>query len=290
MSRLNFNELVALRLREVADLLERQGADGFRVNAFRRAGASVLELERPLEAILDEAGEEGLRRIPGIGAGIAAAIREMADTGSWARLERLRGQSTPEKLFQVVPGIGARLAAAIHDQLGVDTLEGLEVAAHDGRLGKVPGVGPRRAAAIRASLGEILQRPRRHRHPDQGPGVEIVLDIDREYREQAGSGTLACIAPRRFNPAGEAWLPVMHATRGAWHFTVLFSNTARAHELGRTKDWVVIYFYDDHHHEDQHTVVTETRGPLAGRRVVRGREEDCRAFYARRDDGPLDKG
>ena len=46
-------------------------------------------------------------------------------------------------------------------------------------------------------------------------------------------GTLTTIAPRRFNPEGKSWLPVMHTRRGAWHFTALFSNTARAHELGR---------------------------------------------------------
>ncbi len=52
---------------------------------------------------------------------------------------------------------------------------------------------------------------------------------------------------------------------------MLFSNTARAHELGTTRDWVVIYF-DDGASEGQRTVVTERRGPQAGRRVVRGRQ------------------
>jgi hypothetical protein len=71
----------------------------------------------------------------------------------------------------------------------------------------------------------------------------------------------------------------LHTQRGEWHFTVLFSNTAQAHQLERTHDWVVVYFYDDEHAEGQHTVVTETHGPLAGRRVVRGREAECRAHY-----------
>jgi hypothetical protein len=46
------------------------------------------------------------------------------------------------------------------------------------------------------------------------------------------------------------------------------------------RDWVVIYFYDGDHVERQRTVVTETRGSLVGRRVVRGREEECREYYA----------
>jgi putative hydrolase len=105
------------------------------------------------------------------------------------------------------------------------------------------------------------------------PPVDLLLDIDREYREKAEGGRLSTIAPRRFNPEGTSWLPVLHAERKGWHFTALFSNTQRAHELQTTHDWVVIYFYDDAHHgEGQRTVVTETHGPRVGQRVVRGRE------------------
>jgi hypothetical protein len=57
----------------------------------------------------------------------------------------------------------------------------------------------------------------------------------------------------------------------------LFSNTARAHDLAKTADWVVLYFHSDHGPEGQRTVVTETSGPLQGHRVVRGREAECRA-------------
>jgi len=141
----------------------------------------------------------------------------------------------------------------------------------------VPGIGPRRAAAIRASLTAMLDRLRRRPRiagPAQNePPVELLLEMDREYREQAAAGKLPTITPKRFNPDGKSWLPILHADRQGWHFTALFSNTQRAHELHMTKDWVVIYFYDGEHHvEGQRTVVTETRGPLVGQRVVRGRE------------------
>jgi len=86
------------------------------------------------------------------------------------------------------------------------------------------------------------------------------------------------IAPKRFNPEGEAWLPIMHAEREGWNFTALFSNTARAHELGTTHDWVVIYYERDGY-EDQATVVTAKSGPLKGKRVVRGRETECQRYY-----------
>jgi putative hydrolase len=132
-------------------------------------------------------------------------------------------------------------------------------------------------------LGRV--RSLRRRQVVDGPPVSLILDVDREYREKADEGSLPTIAPKRFNPSGEAWLPVLHTERGSWHFSALYSNTARAHELDRTRDWVVIYFYDDHHQEGQHTVVTEHRGPLTGRRVVRGREAECRDFYALRARG-----
>jgi DNA polymerase (family 10) len=190
----------------------------------------------------------------------------------------------PEVLFQAVPGVGPRLARVLHEELDVDSFEALEVAAHDGRLDAVPGIGPRRAAAIRAGLAALLARSPR-RGPERGPGIRLLLEVDRDYRKLARAGTLPKIAPRRFNPERRTWLPVMHTERDGWHFTVLFSNSARAHQLGRTADWVVIYFYDGEHEEGQQTVVTETHGRDKGRRVVRGREAEC-ARSSNRDAAP----
>ena len=123
----------------------------------------------------------------------------------------------------------------------------------------------------------MLGRVRRGRFDTtaDGPGVGILLEVDREYREKADAGGLPTIAPRRFNPEGRSWLPILHAQRGDWQLTALFSNTARAHELGRTGDWVVLYYHSDHDAERQCTVVTETHGRRKGQRVVRGREAEC---------------
>jgi len=111
------------------------------------------------------------------------------------------------------------------------------------------------------------------------PDVGLLLDIDREYREKAASGALQKIAPRHFNPDYKAWLPVLHTRFGPWRFTALYSNTYQAHSLHRTHDWVVICFDDDERDEGQLTVVTEWRGTLKGRRVVRGREPECATYY-----------
>jgi hypothetical protein len=148
-------------------------------------------------------------------------------------------------------------------------------------------VGDRRARAIRDSVGAILsrssrRRARRLRHLEDSraeePAVSLILDVDREYRQKAETGQLRTITPRRFNPEGKAWLPILHSEKEGWSFTALFSNTARAHDLGKTHDWVVVYYEKDGH-ENQHTVVTENHGALKGERVVRGREKECMDFY-----------
>jgi putative hydrolase len=271
------NRDVAERLREAADLLAATDADPFRVAAYRKAGETVAQLDRDLREIA-QGGTHALEELPGIGHSISRAIVQMLETGRWPYLEQLRGSADPIRLFQAIPGIGAELARRIHETLHVSTLEQLEDAAHRGRLEEVPGMGKRRAKMLRSGLTEMLSRVRRGgAAPGREPGVDLLLDVDREYRERADE--LPRIAPRRFNPTGEAWLPVLHTRRGEWFFTALYSNTARAHELGKEHDWVVVFFSADPGPEDQRTVVTESRGPLAGRRVVRGREAECRHFY-----------
>ena len=285
------NQAIADRLREAADLLEQQGANPFRLAAYRRAADTVGGLPEDVAGMLERTGRDGLETLPGIGRGLAAAIAEMAETGRWAQLERLRGEVAPEALFRSIPGVGPQLARRLHDELHVDTLEGLELAAHDGRLERVKGIGPRRAAALRATLVAMLARTRRTPWaPAIEPGVDLLLDVDADYRRRAAAGDLPRIAPRRFNPGGAAWLPILHTDRGPWHFTALFSNTARAHELARTGDWVVVYFHSDDHVEGQRTVVTETRGRLQGERVVRGREAECLARDVARRRAPRGAG
>ena len=271
------NQAIADKLLEIADLLEQQEANPFRVNAYRKAARTVAAHSEPIAALAEREGTEGLDQLPTIGRSIALAIQEMLRTGRWQQLERLRGTLDPEQVFQSIPGVGAELARRIHEVLEIESLTELEQAAHDGRLEQVPGLGPRRARMIAAALGQMLQRRPARPHPAaEEPGVDVLLDVDREYREKAGRGELRKIAPRRFNPSREAWLPILHTQRGDWHLTALFSNTARAHELEKTDDWVVLYFHTDHGPEAQRTVVTETSGPLAGRRVVRGREAESR--------------
>ncbi len=277
------NLLVAERLREASQLMSAQGASPYRVNAYRQAAQAIAALPRDVRVLYEAEGVRGLDAIPHVGLGIASAVEEMLVSRRWSQLERLRGEVDAVTLFQSVPGIGPELARRIHSQLGLDTLEALEIAANDGRLDRLPGLGKRRVASIRATLGEMLggaaYRSLSSTEAEE-PSLDDILDVDREYRHKSSTGELKLIAPKRFNPEGVAWLPILHATRGDWHFTALFSNTALAHRLGRIHDWVVVYFRDGDEIERSRTVVTEHRGPLAGKRVVRGRESECLRHYA----------
>ena len=278
--RQNHNHQIAGRLREMADILEQQDANPFRIAAYQKAADTVGGYPVDLGSVLEREGIDGLVGIPSIGRGIAAAIQEIITTARWAQLERLRGTLEPDQLFQIVPGIGPKLAHRIHDELDIDTLEALELAAFDGRLKQVEGISERRLAAITPALAAMLGRRRqRLEQPSTAISIMRLLELDGTYRRKAASGELPLIAPKRFNPHGKAWLPIMHATREELHFTVMFSNTALAHKLKRNFDWVVIYYYEHDHREGQYTVVTESRGDLIGQRVVRGREDECRTYY-----------
>jgi hypothetical protein len=269
------NEEAALRLEQAAKILESRGENLFRVRAYRVAAETVRGLARPASELLHEGGRRALQQLPGIGDRLSLTLEQLLLTGHMPRIEGLG--DNPEELIATVPGIGPDLAKRIHDALHVETLEELERAAHDGRLSQVPGMGPKRVRGIREALAGRFRRPVGGPAAEPPP-VEDVLAVDAVYRDQASRGALRKIAPRRFNPTGEAWLPVLRTRKGGRRYRALFSNTETAHRAGREHDWVVIYF-EKGGATGQCTVVTETGGPLEGRRVIRGREAECARHY-----------
>ncbi|MFW6135527.1 MAG: hypothetical protein ACOC7N_01750 [Chloroflexota bacterium] len=153
------NEDVATVLDQIADLLETQGANRFRIRAYRNAAHTVRTADEPVADVVREGGEDALQDLPNIGAGIARVIGTYVRTGRSDLLDRLKGEVAPGELFTQVPG-----------------------------------------------------------------------------------------------------------------------------DLLKTHDWVALYYQRDGD-EDQATVVTETHGPLQGKRVVRGRESECRRYYDQRQAG-----
>jgi hypothetical protein len=278
---MHLNDGIASRLDEVAQMLAEQRANPHRVEAYRRAARTVRDYRGSITERAMREGLAGLIQLPGIGEHLARAIYQLATTGRLPMLERLRGESDPIEILSSVLGIGSKTAHRLHDELGIQTLEELELAAHDGRLERLH-MSQKRILGIRDALAGRLGRVNRcavtlH---EPSPSVAEILEVDATYRAQAARDELPRIAPKRFNPTHEAWLPVLHTHRGDRHYTVLFSNTAHAHEMGRTHDWVVMYF-DGGGTERQCTVITAQRGALRGRRIVRGREGECARYYER---------
>lgn len=276
------NKSISDTFDEVATLLEAQDANPFRVRAWRNGAKTIRRWQSPVHEIFDEHGIDGLRELPGIGTSLANAVCQLVISGHLPLLEQLRGDLGVEKLFSRVPGIGPMMAAEIHHDLHIETLGELHAAAFDGRLDDVPGMGRKRVQAVRDFLSNRLrtsppfsQADSDYRTADQTVPVAELLEIDAEYRRLSMADQLIRIAPRKFNPTHAAWLPILHAARSGRHYTALFSNTDRAHELGMTDDWVVIY-RDDGDGHGQWTVVTARFGDMKGRRIVRGREAGVR--------------
>jgi DNA polymerase (family X) len=287
MANIAQNRDIARRLREVAQLLEDQGANRFRVRAYRAAAKTIERLAVPAAEIAQQQGTDGLQALPGIGVSLARSIHTLVVTGQLPMLDRLRGRMDPVSLLTSIPGIGPALAHRLHEELHIETLEQLEMATQDGRLADIEGVGPKKLQGIADSLTARLGRVRKPPHAVEphtisDPPVDELLDVDREYREAARAGSLQKIAPHRFNPKKEAWLPILHTERGPRHYTALFSNSALAHQLKKTQDWVILY-YDDGHGERQCTMISSHQAPFNGKRIVRGREEDCAAYYQSRE-------
>lgn len=281
------NEEIASMLEQVADLLEAQDGNPFRIGSYRRAAATVRDCSESVAEMAEEGGRDRLQELPGVGSGLAGAIDEIVHTGRLSLLDRLQGEVSPGQTFTKVPGIGEKLAERIASELDVTTLEELETAAHDGRLERVEGVGSKKIEGIREALAGMLsqsaQRKSRQRQkgeePPEDPPLELLLTLDRQYREKAEAGELKTIAPKRFNPEGKPWLPIMKTSRQGWDFTLLFSNTARAHEKNKTHDWVVIY-YERAGAQGQCTVVTGSHGVLEGKRIIPDRIPECANYYA----------
>jgi hypothetical protein len=278
------NECVARRLDEIAELLEAKGSNPYRARAYRNAAHTIHALDRPLAELL-AIGAASLTELPGIGDSIARTVERLVLTGDEPLLPRLRGREQAAAVFATVPGIGRKTAARIRSELGIESLEDLEVAAYDGRLARLPRFGRKRLLAVRESLAGRFRRYPRVARGDSGqslrePPVAELLSVDDEYRRKAQAGRLLQIAPTRFNPTGKAWLPILRTRRESRRYTALYSNTPQAHRLAMTRDWVVI-FRSSSGDRGQWTVVTSRQGPTKGLRVVRGREAECDAYHAR---------
>jgi DNA polymerase (family 10) len=172
------NEVAAL-FRELADMLEIQGENPFRIRAYQKASQTIEALGEDIEAV---AARGELASLPGIGKDLAAKIEEILSSGRLAALEDMR-QKVPSGLLEIlaVPGLGPKMAKRLYDELGIRGLDDLERAAREGKLQTLSGIRAKTEAKILHGID--LFRKGRERVP-LGFVLPIAEDIQRSIAAQ----------------------------------------------------------------------------------------------------------
>jgi DNA polymerase (family 10) len=194
------NLQIAAVLEEIADRLEIQDANPFRVRAYRNAARNVGEMQRDVREMVERG--ETLAGTPGIGADLAAKIGEIARTGSCELVDRLR-RDMPAAITELlqVPGLGPKRVKALWHDLDVETPEQLLRAARDGRIRTLHGFGEKTERSIEQAVAAHVSKERRIKlavaaqyadalvaYLEKVPGVEqvAVAGSFRRMRETVG--------------------------------------------------------------------------------------------------------
>ncbi|MDH3672160.1 MAG: DNA polymerase/3'-5' exonuclease PolX [Gammaproteobacteria bacterium] len=153
------NAAIAAIFDEIADLLEIESANPFRIRAYRNAARTIQGLGADLRVLLDQG--EDLTQIPGIGKDLAAKIKEIIDTGSCAALRKLH-ERVPPALSDLlrIPGLGPKRVGALYKALGIRTRKQLQSALQQRRIRNLPGFGEKTEARILEVLQADLQKKR----------------------------------------------------------------------------------------------------------------------------------
>lgn len=155
------NSQIADAFDEIADLLEFQGANPFRVRAYRNSARTIRDHAEPLASIV-ESDPHRLTELPGIGEDLAGKIVTLVQTGSLPMLEELRQQVPPSVLALLrIPGVGPKKAAALHRELGITTLDQLRDACTAGKVRQLKGFGEKTEQAILEGIQVAEQAHRR---------------------------------------------------------------------------------------------------------------------------------
>jgi DNA polymerase (family 10) len=154
------NADIAAIFEEIADRLEIQGANPFRIRAYRNAARTLGELPQDARVLLEKG--EDLTRLPGIGDDLAARVHEIVTSGRCSLLERLRRELPPAvtELLQI-PGLGPKRVKALYHDLEVQTVEQLARAARDGRIRALPGFGAKTERNILQAVEAHASQTRR---------------------------------------------------------------------------------------------------------------------------------
>jgi len=155
------NAQIAQMMNHLADLLEIEEANPFRVRAYRNAARAINDLPHSVQSMLADGAD--LSQLPGIGKDLAGKIAEIVETGHLGLLETVEKQ-TPAALADLValPGLGPKRVKVLHEELGIDSLEDLARAAKAGKIQALAGFSANTEQKI---LHEIEHRTERERRP-----------------------------------------------------------------------------------------------------------------------------
>ncbi len=167
------NSDIAAVLDEMADLLEIDGANPFRVRAYRNAARMLLDIGKDVREMI-EAGED-LTRLPGIGKDLAGKIVEIAQTGTFSELEEMR-RKVPPQLTELldIAGLGPKRVGALYRTLGITSSEQLFNACKDGKVSKLPGFGKKTEAKILEALQTKFTTTQRFLIAEAAPYAEAI--------------------------------------------------------------------------------------------------------------------
>lgn len=170
------NAEIAAMFEELADLLELQGANVFRLRAYRNAARTIESMTASIADIV--ASEPGaLTELPGIGKDLAEKLVTIISSGQLPQLEELRAQ-IPAGVVQMlrIPGIGPKRVATLFAELKVETLDQLREAALRGDVAKLKGFGAKTAQTILDGLDIAAQSVVRYYLADMKPAVDAIVE------------------------------------------------------------------------------------------------------------------
>jgi DNA polymerase (family 10) len=234
------NADIAAVFEEIADLLDIQGENPFRVRAYHNAARTVQGLSRSLAEMV--AKSEDLEALPTIGKDLAEKIREIVQTGRLRKLKELERAVSPDLAALLkIPGIGPRRVRMLHEQLDIDSVAELEKAARAGRIRKLPGFGATSEANILKGLSEAQQRSRRYLWSE----VEAVATQLADYLKAAGGVRRVTVAGsyrRRRETLGDLDILATAASSGPTiDRFVNYEDVERVISRGDTRSTVVLH-------------------------------------------------
>ncbi len=146
------NRDIAAVFQQVAELLEFQGANPFRVRAYQNAARRIQDYPEPLSAIVADPERE-LTELEGIGKDLAEKITALVETGSLPMLDELRAEVPDDVLALLrVPGLGPKKAAVLHKELGIASLDMLRAACEADQVSSLKGFGAKTQEKILAGI------------------------------------------------------------------------------------------------------------------------------------------